>query len=129
LAAVEARSVLGWQDDDLHIVRLGCTEEVLDIPIAAGYADLLLKSTALFMQGQSRGADGTAMLLSGHRQESPRYFPFQPKVSVGKFKLDNVEMISRLRGLGAAHGRDALPLFKKHFLYEKSEVFVPFLDS
>jgi hypothetical protein len=128
LAAVEARSVLGWKDDDLYIIRLGCTEEALDIPIDEGYAGLLLKSTALFMQGQSRGADGTAMLLSDHRQESPRFFPFQPKVSVGKFKLDSIDMINRLRGLGAAHAREALPLFEKHFLYEKSEAFVPIAD-
>jgi predicted acylesterase/phospholipase RssA len=128
LAAVEARSVLGWKDDDLYIIRLGCTEEALDIPIDAGYAGLLLKSTALFMQGQSRGADGTAMLLSDHRQESPRFFSFQPKVTVGKFKLDSVDMINRLRGLGVSHGRDALPLFEKHFLYDKSEAFVPIAD-
>jgi len=128
LAAVEARSVLGWKDDDLYIIRLGCTEEALDIPIDQGYAGLLLKSTALFMQGQSRGADGTAMLLSDHRQESPRFFPFQPKVPVGKFKLDSIDMINRLRGLGAAHAREALPLFEKHFLYEKSEAFVPIAD-
>lgn len=128
LAAVEARSVLGWKDDDLYIIRLGCTEEALDIPIDEGYAGLLLKSTALFMQGQSRGADGTAMLLSDHRQESPRFFPFQPKVPVGKFKLDSIDMINRLRGLGAAHAREALPLFEKHFLYEKSEAFVPIAD-
>ncbi len=123
LAAVEARSVLGWNDDDLFIVRLGCTEEVLDIPLESGYAGLLLKSTALFMQGQSRGSDGTAMLLSDHRQESPRFFPFQPKVSAGKFTLDGVGMIDRLRGLGAAYGREALPLFEKYFLYEKAEIF------
>lgn len=125
LAAVEARSVLGWKEDDLYIVRLGCTEEALDIPTDTGYAGLLLKSTSLFMQGQSRGSDGTAMLLSDHRQESPRFFPFQPRVSAGKFKLDSVEMISRLRGLGAAHGREALPLFEKHFLDAKAEVFLP----
>lgn len=125
LAAVEACSVLGWKDDDLFIVRLGCTEEVLDIPVESGYAGLLLKSTALFMQGQSRGADGTAMLLSDHRQEAPRFFPFQPKVSTGKFSLDGVEMIERLRGLGAAHGRDALPLFQKYFLEDKAEQFHP----
>lgn len=126
LAAVEARSVLGWRDDDLYIVRLGCTENVLDIPVGSGYAGLLLKSTALFMQGQSRGADGTAMLLSDHRQEAPRFFPYQPKVSNGKFSLDGVEMIDRLRGLGAAHGREALPLFQKHFLDERAEQFHPF---
>jgi uncharacterized protein len=126
LAAVEARSVLGWRDDDLYIVRLGCTEEVLDIPVESGYAGLLLKSTALFMQGQSRGADGTAILLSDHRQEAPRFFPFQPKVSTGKFSLDRVEMIDRLRGLGAAYGREALPLFQEHFLDEKAKQFQPF---
>ncbi len=123
LAAVEARSVLGWKDDDLYIVRLGCTEEVLDIPIDSGYAGLLRKATALFMQGQSRGADGTAMLLSDHRQETPRFFPFQPKVSTGKFSLDKVKMIARLCGLGEAHGREALPLFQKHFLEDKVEQF------
>lgn len=125
LAAVEARSILGWKDDDLYIVRLGCTEEALDIPVEAGLAGLLLKSTSLFMQGQSRGADGTAMLLSDHRQESPRFFLFQPRVPAGKFKLDGIEMIDRLRGLGAAHGREALPLFEKYFLNEKAEVFNP----
>jgi uncharacterized protein len=125
LAAVEARSVLGWKDDELFIVRLGCTEEVLDIPVGSGYAGLLLKSTALFMQGQSRGADGTAMLLSEHRQEKPRFFSYQPKVSSGKFLLDGVEMIDRLRGLGAAYGREALPLFQKYFLEDKVERFCP----
>jgi predicted acylesterase/phospholipase RssA len=126
LAAVEARSVLDWKNDDLFIVRLGCTEEALDIPIDAGYAGLLFMSTKLFMQGQSRGSDGTAMLLSGHRQESPHFFIFQQKVSAGKFKLDSVDMISRLRGLGAAHGREAIPLFEKHFLFDKAEPFIPF---
>lgn len=125
LAAVEARSVLGWKDDDLFIVRLGCTEEILDIPVESGYAGLLLKSTALFMQGQSRGADGTAMLLSGHRDEEPRYFSCQHKVPNGKFTLDGVKMIDRLRGLGSAYAREKLPLFEKYFLDEKTEVFTP----
>ena len=98
----------------------------MDIPLESGLAGLLRKSTALFMQGQSRGADGTAMLLSNHRQESPRYFTFQPKVPVGKYSLDGVEMIGRLRGLGAVNARDALPLFEKHFLYEKADLFRPF---
>ena len=126
LAAVEARSVLGWKDDDLYIVRLGCTEETLDIPVETGFAGLLLKSTALFMQGQSRGADGIAMLLSDHTKESPRYFRIQPRVPAGKFSLDRVDMVNRLRGLGAAHGREFLPLFEKHFLYEKAVAFIPF---
>ena len=125
LAAVEARSVLGWRDDDLFIVRLGCTEEILDIPVESGYAGLLLKSTALFMQGQSRGADGTAMLLSGHRDDEPRYFSCQHKVPNGKLTLDGVKMIHRLRGLGSAYAREKLPLFEKYFLDEKTEVFSP----
>lgn len=126
LAAVEARSVLEWHDDELYIVRLGCTEEVLDIPIQSGYAGLLRKTTNLFMQGQSRGADGTAKLLSNHRDEDPRYFSIQPKASPGMFTLDGVGMISLLCGLGETCARAALPLFEKHFLYEKAEPFYPY---
>ncbi|CAG7856526.1 hypothetical protein MCAMS1_01045 [biofilm metagenome] len=77
------------------------------------------------MQGQSRGSDGITMLLSNHRQENPRFFPFQPKVPSGKYGLNKVEMMNRLRGLGSAYGREALPLFEKHFLNAKTEPFVP----
>lgn len=123
LAAVEARSILGWQSDDLYIVRIGCTEEPLDIPISDGFAGLLLKSTSLLMQGQSRGSDGMAVLLSNHTHESPRFFPIQPKVPTGKFNIDNIDMIDRLRGLGIAKAREKLPMFESYFLDEKAEVF------
>jgi patatin-like phospholipase/acyl hydrolase len=126
LAAVEARSVLEWKDDDLYIVRLGGTEEVLDIPLRSGRAHLLRKTAELFMKGQSRAADGTAKLLSNHKEEDPRYFSIQPKTHQGMFTLDGINMIERLRGLGADYARDKLPLFDKYFLYEKAEPFYPF---
>lgn len=126
LAAVEARSVLEWRDDELYIVRLGCTEEVLDIPRQSGYAGLLRKTTNLFMQGQSRGADGTAKLLSNHRDDEPRYFSIQPQAPSGMFTLDGVRMIQLLCGLGETCARDYLPLFEQHFLYEKAEPFYPY---
>lgn len=129
IAAVEARSVLNWKNDDLYIVRIGCTEEALDIPIESGCAGLLLKSTDLFMQGQSRGSDGTAILLSDHQEEAPRFFRFQPKVSTGKFSLDGVSMIHRLVGLGAAEGRKALPQFERFFLDGEAEKFYPAIDK
>jgi len=125
LAAVEARGVLGWTNDDLYILSLGCTEEAIDIPTDAGYSGLLRKSTALFMQGQSRAAVGTAILLSGHSETDPRYFRYQPQVAAGKFLLDRVDMINRLRGLGQACAREALPMLEKRFLYEKVEPFSP----
>lgn len=126
LAAVEARGVLGWNNDDLYILSIGCTEEAIDIPIEAGYGGLLLKSTSLFMQGQSRASIGTAMLLSGHSETNPRYFRHQPRVSAGKFSLDSVQMIDRLRGLGHACAREALPTLEKEFLFEKAEAFIPY---
>lgn len=119
LAAVEARTVLGWKDEELFILSLGCTEEILDVPTNAGYKDLLFKSTFLFMQGQSRASSGTAMLLSGHSDVDPRFFRYQPKVPTGKFKLDNVEMIHRLRGLGQTCAREALPMLQNNFFDEK----------
>lgn len=125
IAAVEARGVLGWTNDDLYVLSLGCTEEVIDIPTEAGYGGLLRKSTALFMQGQSRASVGTAMLLSGHSEADPHFFRYQPVVAAGKFSLDRVGMIDRLRGLGHAYARDALPALEKRFLQEKAEPFNP----
>lgn len=125
LAAVEARGVLGWTNDDLYILSIGCTEAAIDIPTDTGYSGLLLKSTDLFMQGQSRASIGTVMLLSGHSEVEPRYFRYQPLVAAGKFSLDRVDMINRLRGLGQACAREALPTLEKKFLYEKVEPFCP----
>jgi predicted acylesterase/phospholipase RssA len=125
VAAVEARSVLGWKDDDLFVLSLGCTEEIFDVPASAGYKDLLLKSTELFMRGQSRAAAGTAKLLCDHTEAAPRYFRYQMAVPTGKFALDRVEMIDRLRGLGASCARDALPVLQANFLDTPAEPFVP----
>jgi patatin-like phospholipase/acyl hydrolase len=125
VAAVEARTVLNWKDNELFVLSLGCTEEVIDIPLDSGYKDLLFKSTALFMQGQSRGSMGTAYLLSAHSEASPRVFRYQPKVATGKFSLDRTSMIDRLRGLGAACARDALPMLMQNFLDVPADRFVP----
>lgn len=125
VAAVEARSILGWKDEELFVLSLGCTEELLDVPPAAGYKDLLLKSTDLFMRGQSRASAGTAKLLSGHSELAPRYFRYQVTVPAAKFSLDRVEMIDRLRGLGASCARDALPTLQANFLDTPAEPFVP----
>lgn len=124
VAAVEARSVLGWKDDDLFVLSLGCTEEIFDVPTSAGYLDLLLKSTELFMRGQSRASAGTAKLLCGHSEMAPRYFRYQPVVPAGKFALDSVAMIDRLRGLGASCARDALPALERFFLATRAEPFL-----
>lgn len=125
VAAVEARAVLNWRDDDLFVLSLGCTEELIDIPLNSGYKDLLFKSTALFMQGQSRGSMGTAYLLSDHSEVSPRVFRYQPKVANGKFSLDKTSMIDRLRGLGSACARDALPMLMQNFLDSPTHPFIP----
>jgi uncharacterized protein len=125
VAAVEARSVLGWKDDDLFVLSLGCTEDIFDVPTSAGYKDLLLKSAELFMRGQSRASAATAKLLCDHTDAAPRYFRYQPIVPAGKFALDRVEMIDRLRGLGATCARGALPVLEEHFLTAPAEPFVP----
>ncbi|BAP88186.1 patatin [Burkholderiales bacterium GJ-E10] len=123
VAAVEARSVLGWKDDELYLLSLGCSEEVFDIPTSAGYKDLVLKTTELFMHGQSRASAGTAKLLCEHAEATPRYFRYQPTVPVGKFTIDRVEMIDRLRGLGATCARGALPVLQEYFLGKPAEPF------
>lgn len=125
VAAVEARSVLGWKDDELCLLSLGCGEEVFEIPTSAGYKDLLLKSAELFTRGQSRASAGTAKLLCEHTDAAPRYFRYQPIAPVGKFTIDRVEMIDRLRGLGASCAREALPVLEEHFFRNRAEPFTP----
>jgi hypothetical protein len=95
------------------------------VPASARYRDLLLKATELFMSGQSRAAAGTAKLLCDHTEAAPRYFRYRIAVPAGKFSLDQVEVIDRLRGLGASCARDALPALDANFLDTHAEPFAP----
>lgn len=125
LAVVEAMSTLGWSNDELYVLSIGCSEEALSIPKNSGYLGLVLKMADIFMLGQSRGAHGTAKLLTGHTENDPRVFRFQPITAKGEFCLDGARQIDSLKGIGVNMAREANPQVQKFFLNSPSEPFAP----
>lgn len=125
LAAVEAVGMLRWTPDSLRILSLGCSEEAIPIPDNAGMLGLALKMADIFMLGQSRGAYGTAKLLTGHTEVDPRVFRYQYIAPMGKFMLDGAKDIPRLKGIGANMAREAAPLIEDVFLSGTRAPFSP----
>ena len=76
LAAVEAVGVLKWPGESLRILSIGCTEPLYTCPDDVGLLGVAASVKDLFMQGQSLGALGTAKLLCGHSDLSPRLWRY-----------------------------------------------------
>jgi hypothetical protein len=79
----------------------------------------------MLMLGQSRGAIGTAKLLTGHMQGRHRVFRYNHVAPAGVFGLDTVDQIASLRGVGEALAREALPEVGPVFLAGERDPFVP----
>lgn len=126
MAVVEAIGVLGWAPKDIYVLSLGCTEDAYAIPESPGLMDIWLSVQDMFLQGQSKGSIGTAKLLVGHSDSTPKLFRFTHTDAQGTFGLDKVNMIDELRGLGAALARDALPTISHFFLHTPNEPFEPY---
>lgn len=124
LAAVEAVGVLDWPREELYVLSLGCCEDAFGIPERTGVADCL-KIIEMLMLGQSRGAIGTAKLLTGHMQGRHRVFRYNHVAPAGVFGLDTVDQIASLRGVGEALAREALPEVGPVFLAGERDPFVP----
>lgn len=126
IAVVEAVAVLEWPADSLYVLSIGCTESTYAIPNRPGQIDLAFSQAEIFLQGQSKGAIGMAKLLTRHSERDKRLFRYQPSVEHNAFALDGVEHINRLRSLGAAEARHALPDLKEIFLSEAVDSFQPY---
>lgn len=125
MAAVEAVSVLGWPPESLRVLSLGCTEPLYTCPPRAGRIDFALSLNAFFQQGQSVASLGTAKLLCGHAESSPKLFRYSLDVAEGKFQLDSASAIPELVGQGSTMARTALPTVRDVFLDERAEQFIP----
>lgn len=125
IATVEAISMLGWSPKDLHILSLGCVDEVYMLPESPGKAGLGLKALSLFMDGQSRGALGIARHLTGDPHDRTAVHRYSPSVPQGFFSLDDTTKIQRLKGLGASNARHASPTLTPIFFQQPAEAFVP----
>tara|TARA_R110000787_G_scaffold36424_2_gene92990 strand:- start:920 stop:1909 length:990 start_codon:yes stop_codon:yes gene_type:complete len=128
LAVVEAVGVLGWSGHDLKVLSLGCTEEPMIFREHLGLfglGRLGRDAISLFFQGQSLASLGTAKILTGHPHQGHRLWRYSPNVPRGTFKMDGVEQIERLAGLGEAEARTALPIIQQEFMTEPRAPFTP----
>lgn len=125
VAVVEAITVLGWPADSLHILSLGCVNEVYTLPESPGIASIMSNLTRLFVSGQSHGALGMAKLLTGHEYEREAIFRVCPDAPAGFFQLDDTSKITQLCGMGASAARRERPRLERVFLHSRAEPFVP----
>ena len=125
LAVVEALAVLGWEPECLQVLSLGCSESPFQIPERGGKVKLAPSTVDVFMRGQSQGSLGTAKLLLG-KESDDRLFRYQPDAPEGQFRLDDTNQIERLRGIGCATARHALPALSDVFFSQPAGPFLPY---
>ena len=127
IAAVEAVGILGWGDQDLTILSLGCTTTALDLDWgrchSLGILDWAKCITDVFMAAQSTSATGMAQHLVADRERVVR---INPHVGKNRFALDGPKDFGSLKGLGDFEARKALPVLRPLFFEETiEEKFVP----
>lgn len=129
IAAVEAISLLGWQREDLRILSLGCIEETYALPDRLNVVNFVfspkLRSIGLLMDGQSKGALGTAKLITDHPHSREALFRYAAQTPKGLFALDDTSKIGKLAGLGASMAREAKPKLTPIFFHRPAEPFDP----
>jgi patatin-like phospholipase/acyl hydrolase len=124
-AAVEAIGLLEWEKGSVRLLSVGCTESPLDTydrsSRGLGLNYWAQRLMSVIMAGQSSASLGTAQLLLG----SENVHRVSPKVSPNRYKLDGVEGIQSLRGLGSSQARIEFQKVKNMFLDSKVKPFVP----
>lgn len=124
-AAVEALGVLEWPRGSVKLLSIGCTESPLSIRERSGSGLGLRRWVPhlvdTFMNAQSSGSVGTATLLLGHEN----VHRISHSVTGNRYKLDGIEGIESLKGLGASVARHEYPNVKATFLTEKALRFIP----
>ncbi|MDE0509382.1 MAG: patatin-like phospholipase family protein, partial [Gammaproteobacteria bacterium] len=125
IAVVEAIGILGWKRSSLRVLSLGCLEETYTVPRGAGISHLWGKAYKLLKDGQSQGAIGMAEVLAGHGHNRKSVFRVSHKVPYNSYKMDDVNKISILKGLGHSKARKQLSTLKPIFFDRPVEEFIP----
>ena len=118
--------MLGWNPDEIDVLSLGCTEEVMDFK-QKGHGGLFWVRQAIraALRGQSRSAVGMARHLTGRDRGLENVLRIDPTVAANRFSLDGVKNLRALRGLGHTEARHALPHVKERFFSTEATPFIP----
>jgi len=125
VAVVEAMTMLDWDPQSLHVLSLGCGDEIFSPRVQGGAFAYGSDAIDIILQGQSAGALAMATHLMNDR-ESNRLVRISPSVPKGTYSLDGCEAIPRLRGLGASLAREFTGKARDVFFDSAAEPFVPF---
>jgi hypothetical protein len=117
--------LLGQKPEDIDVLSLGTTEEVLDFQ-PHWHSGLFWLTRGIFaaMRGQSRSALGMAQHLTGRDKGADKVLRVDPAVARGRYRLDGVKQIEELRGLGYSEARHRLPYVRDRFFDRPCEPFV-----
>jgi patatin-like phospholipase/acyl hydrolase len=125
LAVVEAIGLLRHSPDDVDVLSIGCTEEVLDFK-QSWHSGIFWLERGVFaaMHGQSQSALGMARHLTGRDRGVEKILRISPTVAARRFRLDGIKQIGELQGFGYSEARSALPFIRNRFFAERAELFV-----
>ena len=125
VAVVEAVGVLGWRPDSLRVLSIGCTSALPNTrqgrKHGLGLAYWGPRIAEVFMAAQSSASMGTAIHLVSDRRNIVRVAPPLP----GDFKIDSIDEISTLVGLGDSEARKAMPDIRGAFFGTPARAFTP----
>lgn len=125
IAVVEGICTLGWRNDEIDVLSIGCTEETVDFK-QKGHSALFWVRRAIdaAIRGQSRSSISMARHLTGRDRGLENIVRVNPAVPVKKFALDDVSGIKDLRGFAYGHARQVLPDLRSRFFSNEAEQFV-----
>ena len=126
IAVVEAVTLLGWAPQSLHVLSLGCLDEVYTLPRSGGWGTFNKKLIKLLMDGQALGAMGMAKLLTGDEHEREAIHRIDHAVRCGAYAMDDARLIKELKGLGFERARERLATVQRVFLGGPAEPFRPY---
>lgn len=124
VAATEALSMLEWKKGEFKILSISCTGEPLALEAGTqkghGRAYWGWRFLKTIMKAQSSASHGMTQHLAGHEN----IIRIDPTVPRGKYKLDGIDQIDSLKGLGASEARKALPDVRS-FFENRADPFTP----
>lgn len=130
LAVIEGIAVLGWDPDEIDVLSIGCTEEVVDFR-QRGHSGLfwLRRAIDAAMRGQSRSALGMARHLTVRDRGVENIIRVDPAVAANVYSLDGVKQMRELSGLGYSQARHKLPEMRERFFGAQAVPFTPLTDA
>jgi predicted acylesterase/phospholipase RssA len=122
---IEAADIFGASFDQISVLNLGTSSEILKRPARLNWAGKALwakPAVDLVMRAQSLGAYKQSIHLIGRND----ILRIDPKVPEGLFKLDKAKCAKELKAKAAYESRSLIPEFKRKFVSHVARPYTPY---